>query len=379
MKTIKYIGFYIKDKNNYRRNGSIAATNKMDYISNAINNAGYKVNIISPSWFSERREGYTKGYTNVESEVKSVTFAPSYNASNRVLIRIRAIFSYIWLFMYLLKNTEKGEDIILYHSLYLINPVLLAKKIKKFNLILEINEIYCDVMKYRKLVQKREKKIFLSANKYIFSTELLNQKLNKDNKPFVINYGTYGVEEDRKYKFNDEKIHIVYAGIIDSEKGGATTTVKCAKFFDSNYHVHIIGFGSEKRKKELFELIEKVSKVTDCKLTYDGLLQGEEYIQFLQKCDIGLSAQTPNGAYNDTSFPSKVLSYLANGLRVVSIRIKVVEYSKVGEMVYFYDDNKPEEVANAIKKINFSDVYDSRKKIKELDNLFIVEIKNMIC
>lgn len=49
-KTIKYIGFY--DSSEFideKRSISLAAVNKMDYISESIVKAGYNVQIISPS------------------------------------------------------------------------------------------------------------------------------------------------------------------------------------------------------------------------------------------------------------------------------------------------------------------------------------------
>ncbi len=379
MKSIKYIGFYIKDINNFVRVGSIAATNKMDYISCAINAAGYEVNIVSPAWFSDDKRGYSKQYTIRESESKTITFAPSFSAASRLMRGIRVIYTYIWLFFYLLRNTKRNEDVFVYHSLFLIRPVLWAKAIIKFNLILEANEIYCDVMQYSKRINKLEYKMFLSADKYIFSTELLAEKLNKRNQPYAINYGTYLVEKNKKCKFNDGKIHIVYAGIIDNHKGGGAAAVAAAMYLDNNYHIHIIGFGNERNKKILLDMIEKTSKMTECKVTYDGLLKGEEYIRFLQKCEIGLSTQSPDAAYNETSFPSKVLSYLANGLRVVSIRIKAIEQSEIGNMMYFYDNDTPKDIAAAIKNINFTIEYDSRKKIQELNSNFVIRISKLIC
>lgn len=126
------------------------------------------------------------------------------------------------------------------------------------------------------------------------------------------------------------------------------------------------------------DLISELAKTTDAEVTYDGLLSGEDYIRFLQSCDIGFSTQSSDSQFNETSFPSKVLSYLSNGLRVVSVRIKAIETSKVSEVMYFYDENTPSAIANAIKSINFNDGYDGRKIVKELDDGFKKAIKNIL-
>ena len=96
------------------------------------------------------------------------------------------------------------------------------------------------------------------------------------------------------------------------------------------------------------------------------MLSGEDYIRFIQSCDIGLSTQNPDAAFNATSFPSKVLSYLANGLRVVSIRIPAIEQSAVGSKLFYYEKQTPEEIAKAILAVNMNEQYDSRQLIADL-------------
>ena len=124
--------------------------------------------------------------------------------------------------------------------------------------------------------------------------------------------------------------------------------------------------------------IEKVASKGGATVTYDGLLSGEEYIRFIQSCQIGLSTQMPDAAFNDTSFPSKVLSYMANGLRVVSIRIKALERSNISDLLYYYDENTPEAIAEAVKKVDFSQMYDSRKLIHQMDKKFVRELGELL-
>ena len=178
--------------------------------------------------------------------------------------------------------------------------------------------------------------------------------------------------------FSDGKIHCVYAGTLDPRKGGAAAAVEAALFLNGDYHIHILGFGNEKEKAEMLNTIDNISKKSKADITYDGLLSGKEYIKFIQSCDIGLSTQNPNAKFNDTSFPSKILSYMASGLRVVSIRIPAIEKSAVGKFMYYYDEQTPENIAKAIKSIDFSEEYDSRKTIGVLDKAFICDLKTML-
>ncbi len=374
---IKYIGFYDTDDHiNENRNTFLAATNKMDYIASAIVKAGYSVDIISPSWSGNAKGYYKRRMEQISPGVRLI-IGSTFGAQSRIMRLFRILLSWIWLFLYLCFNTRENEKVLVYHSMMLMTPIMMAKKIKKFKLILEVEEIYQDVAEFSHRMKKNEYKFFNMADSYIFPTELLNQKLNVKHKPYSLIYGTYQVEEDRKCRFNDGKIHVVYAGTFDPRKGGALAAA-AAEYLSNNYHVHIIGFGSKDDTNMLLKKIDEISKITEATVSYDGLLSGEEYIQFLQKCDIGLSTQVPEAAYNESSFPSKILSYMANGLRVVSIRIKAIEMSAVGQAVHYYDEPNAEAVANAIISIDINEPYDSRELIRKLDEDFVKNIKKLL-
>ena len=64
-----------------------------------------------------------------------------------------------------------------------------------------------------------------------------------------------------------------------------------AEFLPENYHMHILGFGSDEEVASMRDMVDKLSGNCACSITYDGLLAGEDYIRFLQSCDIGLSTQ----------------------------------------------------------------------------------------
>jgi glycosyltransferase involved in cell wall biosynthesis len=373
---IKYVGFYNALENNTENRISVmSATNKMDYIISKLNQLGYAVDLVSPSWTNNNR--YYKG-KRIEINKKNTLILPPTLPWKRFLKVLSVLFAQFWLFFHLLFNTKKDEVVIAYHSLLLMYPLYYAKKIKGFTLILEVEEVYQDVRKTSKALSNMEYKLIELADKYIFPTEMLNEKLNINYKPHTIIYGTYQVENDRKNKFEDGKFHIVYAGTFDQQKGGAAAAVAAAAYLSKNYHVHIIGFGNEKQKKQIQELVSEINKTSECTVTYDGLLRGEEYIRFLQSCDVGLSTQMPDAEFNNTSFPSKILSYMANGLRVVSVRIKVIEMSAIGNAVYYYEEQTPESIAQAIMSIDLEEQSDSISLIKRLDVDFVNNIKKLL-
>lgn len=375
MRKIFYMAYYNSTNSSERRNAVLSSVNKMNYICEALENNGYNTEIVSASGATEKK--FCKSKKVKLTDKTTLKLFSSLPRLNRIVSVIDRVILKTKLFLYMIKNTNKDSIVMVYHSLGYMSLVKRLKKLKGFKLIIEAEEIYGDVIGDEKTSQK-EYEFFKIADAFIFPTELLSEKVNTEKKPEVIIYGTYHIEKELPKLFSDGKTHCVYAGTLDPRKGGAIASAESALFLNENYHIHILGFGNEKEKAEMLNTIDSISKKSKAKITYDGLLSGEEYIKFIQSCDIGLSTQNPNGKYNDTSFPSKILSYMANGLRVVSVRIPVVEESGIGKCVYYYDEQTPENIAKAIKSIDFSEEYDSRKTIGVLDKAFICDLKTML-
>lgn len=373
MKKIYYLGYYdTVDNKAEKRDVCLAATNKMTYIVSALEKAGYEVELFSASHTKDKKNAY-KGKKVKIGEHSTLVLFKTLPWGNKIQKMLSVLNSKYQLYNYVIKNIGKNDTLIVYHSVAYAKAVCWLKKIKKFKLVLETEEIYSDVVETENS-RETEAQIFNMADAFILSTELLNEKINENNKPCCTIYGTYNVEKNRKCSFNDDKIHVVYAGTFHPLKGGAATSISCAEFLDNRYHLHIIGFGNDEDTESVKKQIEEVSKKSECKITYDGMLTGEDYIRFLQSCHIGLSTQNPDAEYNDTSFPSKILSYLANGLNVVTVKIKVLEQSAVNSILYYYENSNGEEIAKVIMSIDLNKNYDGRQIVADLDNDFVEEI-----
>lgn len=297
-------------------------------------------------------------------EYGTYTVWTGFGKPNKIIRRLHYYFRRGQLKRFLSTLGEK-DTVIAYHSLQTADIFFAYKRKNNFKFILELEEIYQDVVNCGQKKAAWERKVITAADGYILATEALSKEIPAE-RPYIVINGTYHSEPERDVGFADGKIHCVYAGTFDPTKGGAAAAA-AAEFLPEKYHVHILGFGTEEQKKQLQGLIATVQKKTKCTLTYDGLKSGEEYIRFLQSCQIGLCTQIPDARYTETSFPSKVLVYLANGLRVLSVRIPAVENSEVGGILYYYDTQSPQEIANAIMNIPMKEDYDSRQLLNQLD------------
>ena len=250
------------------RNIYLAAINKVTYVCDAINRAGQKVEIVSASGTWNKKG--CKGKTVQISEGTSLklfscigTGALPKRVLGRNLLKLK-------LFLYLLFHLQKNETMIVYHSVAYARLVTLLRRLKKFQLILEVEEIYADV-NGKERDRKKEYQVFAVADAYIFPAERLNQKINTKGKPYTLICGTYQVEQDRKCCFDapgmQNKIHCVYAGTFDPRKGGAQMAIRAAQYLPENYHMHVLGFGSDRDMQETLELLEQVRKESKCTLT----------------------------------------------------------------------------------------------------------------
>lgn len=375
-KSIKYISFFDTQDSLVKRNYVTSAANKIEYIAKTIASLGKNVEIISMSQVQEDRFRLYPSERKKLVEGVFVNLPFSWGGNKGLIRKSKIVWHLIYMLLYLIFNCRKSDTVIVYHSLGYFNIIRWAKKICRFKLILEVEEIYSDVSQMSPYWKNLEFKMFGIADAFILSNDLLNDKINRKHKPSVVIYGTYQVEPQRVGKFKDGKIHVVYAGTFDPNKGGAQIAISAAEYLPDSYHMHICGFGSDDAVKQITDLITSVQVKSKATISYDGLKKGNEFIEFLQKCHIGLSTQKPNGSYNDTSFPSKILTYMANGLTVVSIRIPVLLKTEFCKSISYYNKPDGKTLAKAIIDCDYS--FSSRDIIVKLHETFKQNINSIL-
>lgn len=350
-------------------NISPAGNTKMEYIISCFKKMGRYLRVVSTAETKNKGICLPKAIRNDDFQIK---FFLSFLSGNYFLNRLAKMLNRMQVYIFLL--TRKKDDVVLvYHNmpyLRLINKIQLHRS---FKMIYEVEEIYSYVSNKSKEEAEFEIESLKKADGYIFVTKGLNDIVNKSNKPYVVASGSYKTNDILAHKYNDGFVHCVYAGTLDPRKGGATATVAAAEFLPGNYKVHILGFGTDEQISYLNEMIKEVSAKTKCVVSYDGCLAGEEYLSFLQQCHIGLSTQKPDAEFNATSFPSKIMVYLSNGLNVVSIYTDVIASFSGSEFIDFYYEDVPKEIAKAIIRSSET-IKDGREIVNNLDKIFVKEL-----
>lgn len=368
------IYYLIHFDNKTNRNVTPSTITKGKYVASALASCSSEVEIVSLAY--PTKDSQDEVYYQVSENVICHLFKGKYS-NNRIIRYLNHKLYDKKIRKYLKQNVKKDDIVVVYHSLANMKLVKYIKKNITDKIVYEVEEIYGDVINDEK-AKIKELKAFKNASSYIFSNDYLNSIINTKQLPYVTCYGTYEIPTLYKEAFNDNLIHCLYAGTLAQNKG-ALNAINVAKYLPNNYLIHILGFGSEKDIADIKNAVNEVNNsYGTTKVIYEGLKLNEEYLKFIQKCQIGLCTQNIDAAFNTTSFPSKILSYMSNGLEVVGVNIAAIKNSKVGQYIQFYNVPDEKEIANVILNINLNAKSNNVDVVKELDKEFKEDLKAML-
>ena len=376
---IIYLGHYVSESNPQGRLAAASAVDKIDYVTRTITSAGTAVRMVSSAkTFDNRFHASSVEALAGDRELVSFATLPWIGKGGKLL---SLVFGDLALFFYLLSHTDRWDTVVAYHSLDYRWVLRAARWVRRFRLVLEVEEVYQDVSQLSKGRARSELATIACADHLILSTELLRERLAVDESKSIVCHGNYHpdlVASRNVPVWDNDLVHVVYAGIIDSAKNGAFVAVEAARYLNSSFHIHILGFGSADEIGKLTELVKLVSQTAECRVSYDGLLRGQDFSGFLHGCSIGLSTQDGLGKYNASSFPSKVLTYLRHGLNVVSVPVPALECSVLSSAVVFAKGGDPQNVAEAIATASSSPILDTYGLLHSLDIKFREEMEQLL-
>ena len=353
-----------------------SAFGKIEYVTETLKKLGYEVDVVSLARSAKKRFDKTE---KIIDESEKHIYLSSFSSGGPLLKKVSVVFHWVEILYFLLKNVKREDKVIVYHSLDCRFWIYCYKKIFKKDFILQIEDVYTSVDKNIEHLKKKEWGIFALTDKHICVNDILCEQLN--SKHSVISYGNYMVPKELVSK-KSKGIKLVYAGVIEQKRKAAFVAVESMRFLDEEYELHILGFGEKENIDALKILIDEFNmRYEKHRIFFYGEKRGTEYFEFLQNCDIGLSTHSyheDDMESADHTFPSKILTYMSNGLRVVAQELNVLKKSAIAEGMTFYKEPTPEEIAKAIMSVDLNDGYDSREIIKKLDEKFKQNLNELL-
>lgn len=354
---------------------SLAAVNKMNYIIRLLNENGYAVDIYS---LSNSKESTFKFSSEEKVEIgrNTLFLTPTFGTSSKIGKAFRIILSYCWLVIKILCNTRTNDYVLIYHTLEGIVPLSIVKRLKKLRYVLEVEEIYSEIPNSNRGNKQKELKFIGNADKYIVVSHLLKDKLPlKDN---MVIYGNYKFANDLNVHITkNDKVNLLFSGSLDSTRG-VFQAIEAMYFLPEEYLLNISGVGNKATVHLVQEKIEELNTFRNkvvCK--YLGKLDDSDYKLLLNSSDLALNTQV-EGEYAQFLFPSKLLSYMAYNIPIVSTKGQSIVESPFFKYIYFTDDSSGKSIAEVILSIDLSKSVNYHVILGELHSQAVEELNKIL-
>ncbi len=375
-KKVFYLGFYAREEEASKRFTNIAALRKIDYTVAALSEAGYEVELISPSW-------NTKDFTfewarnyQLAARVK-LSIPPSFYLKGMLSNRLNISLSKWWFVLKCTFSIPRNSVVIVYHSPKLFGVLNRIKKWKPLRYALEIGEVYGDVWDIPAKDAEDEQKLFELCDYFIPVSKELHRQLAPRAR--FLMHGNYKIQYPLREPKGGSKVRsILYAGSLDETKGATAKALELMKYLPDNYRLHIAGYGDQHQIDRLNESIQNINSERGLALIqFHGKLNFEEQEKLMRSCEIAINPQLP-GVYMKTAFPSKVLVYLSYQLNVVSTEIESVVNSAIAPLVTFVDGNTGADFARGILGLKWEHINQIPEVLDALNEECIQNFKELI-
>ena len=132
------------------------------------------------SVLSSLKRGFHKRKVCVIDGLETQVFLESLDAPGRVLSKLGVIQRLIALFVYLAIHARRTDTVLVYNTQLFSIPIRLAKRLKGFQLILEVEEVFYLDDRNPVDVRRRglEDALIAAADQYIFASDLLANRFS---------------------------------------------------------------------------------------------------------------------------------------------------------------------------------------------------------
>lgn len=370
---VYYVAFYTRTKDRTRRQ-NLAGSEKAGYIIKTFHDLGEEVTILSNARTISRRGMKPERIRSGTKRIRLYTFA-SWGKGGRVKDAINAGYGLLQLLGYMLLFVRREDTVCVYHSMGYLGLMALIRKVKKFRYILEVEELYQYIDANRSGYKKKEERVFSEPDAFIFSNRLIAEEVNLPARPAVVVNGVYRNRRRLTLKKESRVVRLVYAGSLEPQKG-IGKILDIAACLDEGYELRIIGTGTTEDIREVTDRVRCLNQ-SGKKVFYDGIRTGRKYREYLQKCDIGLCIQDQTDIFNRYGFPSKVVSYLSNGLDVITNGLIQIKTSELAGYVNIVESDEAETIAVYINEKRYQK-RNAEAVVRSLDLAFHAELEKLI-
>lgn len=270
----------------------------------------FDVNCISSIPFSNKLIDLNKDKFNSEPDFYYTSFKKnSY---------IRAIQNLIVSFWYTLKNKSADFAIFDYLNFTVSFGGYLSCKLKNIPTVIIVTD-FPDLMVdskssiLKRLISKLKYKWINSFDYYILLTEAMNDKINKNQKPYLVMEGMVDSEYTTVFGNKVKENTILYAGGL-YEKYGVKKLIDSFLKVECDTELHLYGNG------DLIDYIKSKSEENK-RIKFFGEVANHIVVEKLPECKLLINPRPSEMELSKYSFPSKNLEYMLSGTPLLTTKL----------------------------------------------------------
>lgn len=288
-----------------------------------------------------------KWISEADEEEKGVHYH-YYTTLNLPIIRQLMIFA--GGFVNVIRTKKDKNTYVICDCLNIANSygMALACKIRKIPIVTIVTDLP-DMLSGNSLIHKINNKIFGLFDAFVLLTEQMNEKVNKNQKPYIVLEGHVDSELratniDEKYEELSGKKVIVYAGSIQKLYGIQNLVEGFLKAEIPDAELNVFGDGDY--REELLQIAREHNNIK-----YMGICSNEEVVKHEQRAMLLVNPRPIAPEYTKYSFPSKNMEYMASGTPLLTAKLPGMP-KEYYPYVYLIEDESPKGIADILQKIS---------------------------
>jgi len=214
-------------------------------------------------------------------------------------------------------------------------------------------------------------KTLQNSTHYVFLTEQMNNRLNKDKKPYCIIEGLVDINMATQNKkiLNDDRKVCLYSGALHKKFGIANLVEAFTRKHLNEYELHLYGTGDY--VTEIEQVVKKHGNIK-----YFGNVENTIIVQKQMEATVLINPRPTDLEFTKYSFPSKNIEYMVSGTPVITTNLSGMpsEYKKY---VYLISSYSVDNIVNCIVKV-LSKSTDELNQKGQLARNFVLTNKNNI-
>lgn len=252
-------------------------------------------------------------------------------------------------FFSVLFQKKKNKPIIVCDCLNKANTMgmLKAARLKKIPVVMIVTDLP-DFQFDEGYSRNFNNKLLTKADGFIFLTEQMNERINLNNKPYIVLEGHSDesltlLEREESYERQTGKRIIVYAGSIKKLYGIQNLVEGFIQANIPDAELHVFGDGDYREELESLSLRYPTVR-------YMGIRPNAEIVEEEQRAALLVNPRPTEPEYTKYSFPSKNMEYMVSGTPLMTTKLPGMP-KEYYPHVYLLEEETVEGVANKLQEI----------------------------